>query len=150
MPICRKCGHDLHVSKFSKAVRNTSGRQSQCKECEREYTRDYNKRRYRHVKHKIAQKTKERRISDPEAASKSDAKKYLRQMEKFPEKIHARKAVQHALKKGVISKGPCRWCGSDKDIEAHHESYLKKDWLNVWWMCKKHHTERHRELRGQK
>jgi hypothetical protein len=61
------------------------------------------------------------------------------QMERFPEKIEARKQVMLALKKGILKKQPCEECRSVKS-EAHHPDHLKP--LEVVWLCRPHHRER--------
>ena len=57
--------------------------------------------------------------------------------------IYSRKAVSMALKKGELTKEPCM-CGETK-VEGHHPDYKKP--LEVVWMCKRHHTELHKEQR---
>ena len=66
-----------------------------------------------------------------------------RKRELNPEKYQARTAVNNAIRDGVLIKQPCRICGDSAD--AHHEDYSKP--LDVWWLCRKHHAERHRELK---
>lgn len=73
------------------------------------------------------------------------AKEYARQMD--PQMKKARNAAYHAIRKGRLTREPCQVCGSSHRIEAHHEDYLKP--LDVMWLCKKHHYERHRELESQ-
>lgn len=59
-------------------------------------------------------------------------------------KYIARNAVANAIRDKKIVKGKCNICGEVK-VEGHHEDYLKP--LEVIWLCKKHHTMKHRELR---
>lgn len=47
----------------------------------------------------------------------------------------ARKQVQWHLE-----KLPCELCG-DLKAEAHHDDYSKA--LNIMWLCRKHHMQRH-------
>jgi hypothetical protein len=42
---------------------------------------------------------------------------------------------------------PCVVCGNPK-TDGHHEDYSKV--LDVVWLCRKHHMERHDELRVSK
>ena len=59
-------------------------------------------------------------------------------------KNRARGAVSRAIKKGRILRRGCEVCGSPH-TEGHHDSYDKP--LDVRWLCTKHHTEAHVELR---
>lgn len=52
----------------------------------------------------------------------------------------ARSAVYNALNAGTLKQGDCAECGAFP-TEAHHENYNKP--LEVIWLCKKHHEERH-------
>ena len=57
------------------------------------------------------------------------------------EKIRARAEVFMAIRNGNMIKIPCIDCGNKKS-EAHHEDYSKP--LDVLWLCKEHHWDRHR------
>ena len=61
------------------------------------------------------------------------------QVERYPEKISARKKVHWAVKTGKLVRKPC-FCGEEK-VFAHHEDYQKP--LDVIWLCRKHHVEKH-------
>lgn len=54
---------------------------------------------------------------------------------------NAGRLVNIAIKRGKLVKKPCEICGAEK-AEAHHDDYNKP--LEVRWLCKKHHTEWHR------
>lgn len=43
----------------------------------------------------------------------------------------------------ALSVRPCEVCGEGK-TQAHHDSYLEKDLLNVRFLCIRHHKEWHR------
>lgn len=61
---------------------------------------------------------------------------------RFPEKRRAHEAVKGALRRGTLVKGACEDCGTDQHVDAHHERYDRP--LEVTWLCRKHHTARHR------
>lgn len=51
-------------------------------------------------------------------------------------------AIRLAIKNGKLKRLPCEVCGSN--AQAHHDSYLPEDRLNVRWLCQVHHAEWHR------
>lgn len=71
------------------------------------------------------------------------AKRLYRQ--RHPEKARAHMAVRDAVKRGDISPLPCEVCSGTHGVHAHHDDYEKP--LDVVWLCKKHHEERHIDLR---
>lgn len=60
---------------------------------------------------------------------------------KYPLKEHARKAISMRLRDGSLIRQPCEECGSEEDIEAHHDDYSKP--LEIRWLCRKHHLLAH-------
>lgn len=50
-------------------------------------------------------------------------------------------AVKVALRKGLLVKGRCEICGSQK-VEGHHDNYNRP--LTVTWLCVPHHKDWHR------
>lgn len=58
----------------------------------------------------------------------------------------AHSAVSVALKNGTITKTVCVVCGADR-VEGHHDDYSKP--LEVVWLCRPHHGERHAALRKE-
>lgn len=62
------------------------------------------------------------------------------QRQRYPEKIKAREAVSRAVKSGKLKRLPCEVCG-DQNSQAHHEDYSRP--LDVVWLCRKHHRQRH-------
>jgi hypothetical protein len=64
--------------------------------------------------------------------------------ERNPEKLKAQWAAQNAVRDGRLKrKTECEVCGSEKNIEKHHDDYSKP--LEVRWLCKKHHWEADRK-----
>lgn len=61
----------------------------------------------------------------------------------------ARDAVYKAIGKGLLVQKPCEVCGEFKktrdgfmNVEAHHDDY--NFYLEVRWLCRKHHFRWHR------
>lgn len=54
----------------------------------------------------------------------------------------SRCAFQKAIREGVVKRGPCAVCGNPKS-EGHHEDYAHP--LDVMWLCRIHHSRRHRD-----
>jgi excisionase family DNA binding protein len=52
-----------------------------------------------------------------------------------------------SIRSSFPKQQPCAVCGA-KSVEAHHEDYLKP--FEVVWLCKKHHAQRHVELKRSK
>ena len=62
------------------------------------------------------------------------------QKQRYPEKSKARELVASAIRNKSLVKEPCIICG-DINSFAHHEDYSKP--LDVIWLCRKHHREKH-------
>lgn len=57
-------------------------------------------------------------------------------------KWKVRQTVRNAISREKIRRLPCEECG-EKETHAHHNNYSKP--LQVEWLCKKHHYEKHRK-----
>lgn len=66
---------------------------------------------------------------------------------KFPQKYSAKIITGNAKRDGDLIRQPCEVCGNPKS-EAHHEDYSRP--LEVRWLCKKHHMDRHNQIRKEK
>ncbi len=63
--------------------------------------------------------------------------------QKYKNHSLAQIAVRDAVTKGTLIKENCEKCG-EKEVHAHHhKGYAKSNWLNVQWLCQKHHNEVH-------
>lgn len=83
-----------------------------------------------------------KRFKDPRR--KAFIKKYrLQRNENFPGKTKARAKVSNAVRDGRLIKKPCEICG-EKKVQAHHDDYRK--YLEVRWLCFKHHRNQHNQL----
>jgi hypothetical protein len=85
-----------------------------------------------------ARKSRLRRV---EAIRAYDRERGYREYDR--EKAKARRAINHALFAGRMTKQPCEKCG-DAASEAHHDDYSKP--LDVRWFCRPHHAELHRRF----
>jgi len=51
-----------------------------------------------------------------------------------------------AVRRGQLVRQPCERCQTSIFVDAHHDDYGKP--LDVRWLCRIHHRERHRELKA--
>jgi hypothetical protein len=57
-------------------------------------------------------------------------------------KVDVRLFTRNCIKSGVLIKEPCKVCGTNENIEAHHDDYSKP--LDIIWLCRHHHRELHK------
>lgn len=117
----RKCAH-------CKVADADSAKNYLCRLCFNKYMREYKKKNY----NKITKIHRESRLriyhSDPRQRIKD----------------RANKVVKRALDAEKIKRQPCKKCSNPK-AEAHHDSYYRKDWLKIRWLCRDCHAEWHRK-----
>lgn len=146
--VCIKCG----ILKLSSMY---YGKQGECKECTKkrtkenrlaklEYYQEYDRKRAS-LPHrvKLRKKVAKRWKEDPKLKRRSNELKKIWQ-EKNVLKRAAHVITGNAIREGKLIKKPCEACGKKK-VDAHHDDYTKP--LEVKWLCKKHHSERHKESR---
>lgn len=123
---CFKCGQVKPISEFYVHSQMADGHLNKCKECTRRDVRM-------------------REEQNPEAVLQSR----LKSCEKNPSHKNAYRAVDAALKCGVLVKPDvCSGCGcpsSEHRIEAHHHDYSKP--LDVIWLCTPCHEKMDAEHR---
>lgn len=82
---------------------------------------------------------------DPARVREEDRRKMAkRRAEGTPEqklRITARNEVRKARARGDLVRQPCEVCG-DISTHAHHEDYQRP--LDVRWLCRPHHADRHK------
>ncbi len=173
--ICNCCGLNKKLSEFAKHCRSRDGHKSTCKSCikeksletaeerrardrekyrqnpekYREASKEYqrnNREKVREQKRKYASKNREKLLSKNRAYNKSHPELKRKRYTAYPEKSKARMLLAHAIRDGCIKREPCEICGDIKS-EGHHDDYSKP--LDVVWLCRKHHCERHIEIREQ-
>jgi hypothetical protein len=136
---CFKCNKIKDLDEYYKHSGTADKHLNKCKEC----TKKDVDRRYYDKESRIKIKEYEtRRFKDPERKKK--IKLYqIRRREKNPGKNRARNKLNDAIKYGRMVKLPCEVCGDTKS-QAHHKDYRK--YLDVQWLCFKHHRELHNQL----
>lgn len=60
------------------------------------------------------------------------------------EKTIAIRAVNHMIRSKRWTRQPCEICGTTATIDAHHDDYSRP--LDVRWLCRQHHKQRHAEI----
>lgn len=88
----------------------------------------------------VAAKKKEWQQTNPHKVRTAVAQSRRR----HPEHVAAREAMAEAVKSGALIRQPC-WCGNPKTDGHHHKGYAPEHWLDVVWLCRKHHAELHRK-----
>lgn len=138
---CHICHEILEISNFHKY--KTKPVMWMCIPCEQEYNRKRdNKRR----------KSTKRIESVKNYLSKQEVKDRIAKLQKKYRKIphliphhEARSKARSAIRKGIIKESPCEICGEIK-VDAHHDDYDKP--LEIRWLCRKHHSEHHKERKN--
>lgn len=145
---CFKCGEMKPRTDFYKHSAMADGLLGKCIACTKRDVMEHRKIKHAYYLSYDRQRANlPRRIKQRQEyartllGSKAHAKSLAKQREISPEKYKARYALTNAIRDGRIERGVCQVCGVDK-VEGHHHDYSKP--LDVDWLCKKHHVERHR------
>jgi hypothetical protein len=154
MKTCKKCGQSKSKSDFYKHNTTADGLNQHCKACFKIISKE---RRVRLRKDPNWLENEILRVRLSARAARADGRKKKPTKEQTsvsgkrwrvrnPEKQAAHIAVNRAVKRGKLTKAPCVICGSNNS-QAHHEDYSKP--LDVIWLCRKHHAERHIKLKEE-
>ena len=127
---CFKCNRIKPLSEYYKHAQMGDGHLNKCKECTK---LDALNHREKNID-KIREYDRERGNRLPNGY----AKEYR---ERFPNKYKAHCMVSNAIRNKKLFKKPCELCGTDKNINAHHNDYLEP--LNVRWLCSACHHQWH-------
>ncbi len=151
MKECLDCHRPLPLRAFYRHPQMADGRLNKCKECVKA-------RIYRHRQANLAKvqaydrkrglllhrKEANRRRASTSAARKRHVILARAWAEQNLIKTAAHIIVGNAIRDSKLIRGSCERCGTNKYVHAHHEDYSKA--LEIMWLCRKHHGERHREL----
>lgn len=135
---CNKCGNVKPITEFYKCRGMADGHFNQCKSCKKVYADAY---QAKHID-ELRAKARERMRHPDRVKAATELTKLWAASDDRRKKCHNQ--VMSALKKGLINREPCVRCGS-KESEAHHEDYDKP--LDVMWLCRICHKQRHKEIR---
>lgn len=160
MKTCFKCLKSKERSEFYKHPQMGDGLLGKCKECTKKDVADRASRKSNDPKwvesERLRHKEKSKRYTASGQAKKANQRMRNRQR-RFPEdakffrfdfgdpevKKLAHAITGNAIRDGKLIKKHCEVCSAIR-VEAHHEDYSKP--LDVVWLCKKHHTDRHIHL----
>ncbi len=122
---CSKCETTKPTTEFALRKTALDGLQCWCRDCRREYQRDYARKHRNLEKHRLS---------------------IIRYRANNKHKEDARQAVRIAIKSGkLVAPLWCQRCRSVTDLEAHHNDYSQP--LDVEWLCTTCHGLEHREHR---
>jgi hypothetical protein len=121
MKTCRSCGAEKPMDQFYRHPMMLDGHLHYCIPC-------------------VRQRVREQRIRDVEKIRARDRARGFRIYDVA--KVAARNAVNHAVEHGRLTRLPCEVCGLEI-VDAHHPDHSKP--LEVQWLCRRHHGERHRK-----
>jgi len=148
--VCRVCCVEKPLAAYSRLSTNPEGRQTTCKTCAADYQR-FRRAAFRERVKKIEimsllrnldkRRASVRRYATSDAGRQNAILRTKARRKKYPERVNAMNAVARALRRGILTKGPCEVCATTTRIEAHHPDYTKP--LDVMWLCRIHHREQH-------
>jgi len=151
MKRCSKCKQVLPRSAFHKHSKRRDGLQDWCKLCFLPLQQAYRQTPGGKAVH-ARSCAKYYRTTHGKAVHRRGQKNRLkRYRERHPERIAAIDAVYYAVKTGRLQLAQsytCTCCKTAKAVLYHHESYLRKDRLNVKPLCLKCHQEIHQTQRS--
>ena len=131
MKTCSTCKIEKQVSEFYK---NKQGLEYQCKLCKKEYQQF----------HKTERAEYDRAYCQTSAGKKAHKRSKAKSIQKYPEKIKAKSAVNNAIALGKLQRSVfCEHCGLPTKTEGHHSDYNKL--LDVEWLCRECHNDLHRK-----
>jgi len=147
---CDECGRKKALTEFNRLSRSRDGRQSRCREC---FSR-YNKKRHVRIAAEVRERARLWAKAHPERirAAKRQWKKTkagkaaTARYKPSPYKQKARQALNYAVLAGLVQRGECAQKGPKcaGAIHGHHHlGYAKKHWLDVIWLCQRHHEAEH-------
>lgn len=148
---CRKCGAEKNLEEFYRHAQMADGHLNICKDCVKERVLEHraaNLERIQAYDRERGQLTHRKAANRARAAQYNDADRVRRSRAKHPDAYRAYIAVQNALKRGDLKAAPCERCGYAVGVHAHHEDYSKP--LDVVWLCRNCHGERHREINEER
>lgn len=142
--VCIDCKEHKPTEQFDISI--TYGwRSSVCVPCKRVRShKDY-------IKNRDARMERKSEYKKSPQGKETEKRAHYAAMQREPEKYVARYKLRYAVSRGQITKEPCQDCGKAKVEAHHHKGYEPEHWLDVMWLCRKHHRDIHKftlESRG--
>ena len=132
MKKCFKCKLDKELIDFYPHKQMADGHLNKCRDCAR----------------KDSATQLEVNKLNPDWVAKEKERVRLKQLRMHGSKrTEIYNQVKVAILTGSLKTEPCIICGEAK-AEGHHEDYNKP--LDLVWLCKRHHSDRHLHLRMSK
>jgi hypothetical protein len=136
---CKYCDQTKDISGFSRHSHNVDGYDNKCKECQKNYIREW------YSNNRDSQLAKQRLYRQRNRVQALDQKRRERVVS--PEKQRARMTVNLAIRSGSLRREPCEVCGATP-VDGHHVDYSKP--LAVRWLCRTHHREEHLKIKSSR
>lgn len=132
---CKKCGEVKSLDDFHKARGCRDGHRDSCKDCIRQYKKEYREAN----KDSIAAKKKAYYLKNKEKVCEYQAK----YRKNNPELIKRRKKEYYEKNKEQITKKTCAYVATNKDIVAERKArWKKKNAGHVNAQCMERHTKK--------
>lgn len=158
MKKCKTCGLIKNQKYFHKKTCNKDGLRSICKMCRKIKSKEYyieNKDKILSCQKEYYIENKDRKLDYAENYHNKNRDRILKynkrknrlQMRtenkrkynnRNQEKIKAMNILTYAIITGKVKRLNCEIC--NRISEAHHWSYLPENRIDVFWLCRKHHT----------
>jgi hypothetical protein len=143
-PLCYNCGKLKENPKIG-----------YCHACKREQDNEWRLKTGRTIKHRTGKCACGNEFASYSRYQCVDCyRKYRQEKRQDPEyrdrtfKQNVRTFTRNCIKIGILIKEQCKICGTNENVEAHHEDYTKP--LDVIWLCRNHHREHHKnQIRGE-
>jgi len=145
--VCPKCENEKETTGFYK------DRAGRCKRCISDDVKKYYvlnrqnilsaKRKHYRENRRVVERNHYKTDDERRLAGVRAVTKWIR---RNPEKKRAHLVVGYKIKKGEMEPEPCKICGSENDLNAHHENYDLP--LEVTWLCRSCHFLWHSLLKG--
>lgn len=145
---CKACGDVKPLGDFPVYVAGKyKGRRHTCRTCTNAKMLPIIKKHQAHYYHKNENGHRDKARARANQAYKLDpratAERNKLYAERHPDRAAAKAAVAAAVRSGTLKRAPCEVCGN-KPSHGHHDDYSRP--LDVMWLCRTHHGERHRLL----
>ena len=150
MKTCKQCNIEKDLNNFYVHKEMLDGYLNKCKECVKkriakhrelniDYINDYDKKRAM-LPHRVKARKEYLKTENGKEAKAKAIKNYKN---KFPMVYAAHIIFSNAIRdKRVKQEFFCSKCGSDNQIQGHHDDYTKP--LDVRWLCVKCHSKWHK------